>query len=266
MPAALKYPILGGALAVAAIIYVCQPKVTDVTVPAPMQQFYLANGWIPLPMPDSRMAPGVIVEVVPGQGISFISNLKTCGVPDDVLKPVPGTFPKLTFSTKAKYDAKAVLGVEGVQIGPEFSKVKNVGLEQDNGGSDAIDSLGLQIWYSKPENASKFPQTCTDFLNAPNHYIIRESYRISKGKYTLYGENNAKINLKGLSLGPIKISPDVSASVTADGALEFESLEYTAIRRLRKVAGNFQTLGKPGQPEAADDDEVKSMLGFSASK
>jgi hypothetical protein len=237
----------------------CNKGVEDTINPSGIQKFYLDHDWVPLDIPDSKYAPGSILQITKTTGIVYVSSVKTCGVPDDALGVVPGASPKLTFSRDADYGAKAVLGVKGISIGPEWDKVKKTTLEHDDHGADAIDILKLQIWLTDPSNQSKIPKACTDFLNAPDSYIVRESYRVSKGKYTLHGENGAQLKVTGLQLGPVKIDPDAHAKVTQDGSLEFTDPVYTAIKRLRDTNGMLQPLA-PGAQATDADPKVKAML------
>jgi hypothetical protein len=237
----------------------CNKGVETIINPPGIQKFYLDNHWIPLDIPDSKYAPGSIVQITKATGITYVSNVKTCGVPDDALSVVTGSSPKLTFSRDADYGAKAVLSIKGVSIGPEWDKVKNTSLEHDEHGADAIDILKLQIWLTDPSNQAKIPKACTDFLNAPDSYIVRESYRVSKGKYTLHGENGAQLKVTGLQLGPVKIDPDAHAKVTEDGSLEFTEAVYTAIKRLRDTNGLLQPLA-PGAKSEDADQKVTAML------
>lgn len=237
----------------------CNKGIETTISPSGIQKFYLDHDWVPLDIPDSKYAPGSIVQITKATGIVYVSNVKTCGVPDEALSVVTGTSPKLTYSRDADYGAKAVLSIKGVSIGPEWAKVKNTSLEHDDHGADAIDILKLQIWLTDPNNQSKIPKACTDFLNAPDSYIVRESYRVSKGKYTLHGENGAQLKITALQLGPVKIDPDAHAKVTEDGSLEFTEAVYTAIKRLRDTNGLLQPLA-PGAKSEDADQKVKAML------
>jgi len=237
----------------------CNKGVENTISPSGIQKFYLDHGWIPLDIPDSKYAPGTIVQITKSAGIVYVSDIRTCGVPDEAIKSVSGKSPKLTFDRNADYGAKALLGIKGVQIGPQWDKVKKTTLEHDDHGSDAIDILKLQIWLTDPKNQPAIPKACTDFLNAPDSYIVRESYRVAKGKYTLHGENGAQLKITALQLGPVKIDPDAHAKVTEDGSLEFTDPVYAAIKRLRDTNGILQPLA-PGAAVSDSDEKVKALL------
>lgn len=97
------------------------------------------------------------------------------------------------------------------------------------------------------------PQECKDFLNAPNHYIAGESYRVSKGKYTLHAENGATVKLTNISAGPIQLSGNLNGTVVSDGTVTFDQTAYTAVRRVALTKGNLVTLGEATQSSSDQD-------------
>lgn len=220
----------------------CNGNAGDVVSKSSMQQYYLKNDWVPMPLPESRFVPGTIFTYDKKTGLRYISSLKTCGVPDSVTAPVPGNSPKLTFDTNADYGANAVLQISKVSIGPDWSKVKKTTLEYDDHGPTSMDLIKLNIWLTSPD-AAQFSPVCRTALAQPNTFVAQEAYRVTKGKFTLYDQNGAKIALKGLQAGPVNIGADAHASVTQDGSLEFNEPMYTAVRRLVYINGGFQSLG-----------------------
>lgn len=262
MPLSLSFTPLC-VLTFALLLKSCESGIDKTVKPSSIQDFYLGHNWIPLDIPDSKFAPGTIIHVT-AKSVEYVSSVKTCGVPDEVVAVVPGSSPKLTFTATSTYGASAVLKIAGVQAGPDWKKVKTTTLEQDDHGSDAIDLLRFQIWLTDPANRAKIPAACTDFLNKPDNYIVHESYRVSKGKYTLHGENGIDVKVTGLQLGPVTISPDGNAKVTDDGGVEFTQVEYTAIKRLSETNGLLNVLG-PGDGPADADQKVRRLL-FPTSK
>src|SRR5258708_3876758 len=87
--------------------------------------------WVVLPFPDSRITPGSIVSIKKGQ-VGWESNLSSCGAPASVLKPVSGSSSKLNFKGDSEYGASAALGIKGVEVGPEFGRVKKTTLKIDD--------------------------------------------------------------------------------------------------------------------------------------
>jgi hypothetical protein len=240
----------------------CNGNAGDISKKSSMQQFYLDNGWIPLPLPDSQYAPGTIFTYEKKTGLRYISSLKTCGIPDEVTAPVVGNSGKLSFNVSGDYGADLAVKVSGVSAGPDWSKIKKTTLTMDDHGPSSMDLYKLQIWLTAPENADKFSPVCKTELLKPNTYVAQESYRVSKGKLTLSDENGAKIAVKGLQAGPVNIGADAHAKATEDGSLEFDQTLYTAVRRLVYVTnGGFQALGNATQPAAktADAEIIKDL-------
>lgn len=240
----------------------CNGNAGDITKTSSMQKFYLDNGWIPLPMPDSRYVPGTIFTYDKKTGLRYVSSLATCGVPQDVTAAVVGDSGKLTFNVSGDYGADLALKISGVSVGPEWSKVKKTTLEMDDHGPASMDLIKLNTWLTASENADKFSPVCKTELLKPNTYVAQESYRVSKGKMTLSDQNGAKIAVKGLQAGPVNIGADAHAKSAEDGSLEFNETLYTAVHRLIYVSDQgFQALGKATQANAttADSQIISDM-------
>lgn len=237
------------------------PNTGDVSKSQPIYKFYIQNHWIPLAEPDSKMAPGAVVTYTVKNGIQWQGTIVgRCGIPDDLLKAVPSDAGKLTFNTSSDYGASAVLNIKGVTVGPQWKKVKSTTLELDKHGPSSLDMVGIRLWMSNPDNASKIPQGCKDLLNAPNTYLIQEAYAVSQGKYTLKDSTDAELSLKGLQAGPLSLSADAHAKPSDDGSLEFTELLYTAVKNVQFANGGWQSLGSSGQPSA--DDTILKQLPY----
>jgi len=219
---------------------------------ADLQKLY-GSRWVVLPFPDSRMTPGSVISVKKNQ-VAWESDLRSCGAPESVMKTNVSDSGKLEMKGEAEYGANAAISIKGIEAGPDFKKVKKTQLRQDSHGPEGLDRIALGEWFNNP--ATKLSKTCTDFLNEKDVFIVQESYKVSKGAYTLFDEGNKKLELKGLNLGILKISGGASAKTTADGSLEFDMPVYTAIRRVKRFSdGSLKTLGTP----AGERDEVGTV-------
>jgi hypothetical protein len=219
--------------------------------------------WIVLPLPDSRIAPGSIVSIKKGQ-VAWESTLGQCGAPADVLTVERGAGGAVEFKGDAEYGADAVLKVQGVEIGPEFSRVKKTTLKVDDHGPEALDRIKIGSWFNDP--GTHLSTTCQRFLTEKDVFIVQEAYRVGKGRFALLDKNNKKIALSGLKLGPVSIGANAKANTTDDGSLEFASPVYTAVRRLKLMKdGQLKTLGQPGQ-ESTDDSVARAIFEGRASK
>jgi hypothetical protein len=210
-----------------------------------------ADTWVVLPRPDSKMKPGSAIRVTEEGGkarVAWLGDFRTCGLTDADLGFTRGKFPPMAQTTSVNLGADAVLAVQGVQIGPQFDKVKSTKLTITESGGDAIDLFALRIWLATPGNRNRLGAVCESFFQQPNVYLVTESYRVSKGKYELLDKNGAKLSLKvPANLLPVQLS--ASAGVTADGSMEFNDNFYIAVRRAREITpGSFQTLGQADVP------------------
>lgn len=237
----------------------CAPKITDVMQPSQLRDVYKKAGWTPLDYPDSKFEPGSVVVAGGNEGIRWIGHARSCGIPEDILRPTPGNIGNLNFTGNARYGAKAVLKIKGIEAGPEFNGVKSADLTQEDQSADAIDLLKLGIWLTNPDNQRKIPEFCTQMLSEPNAYLVQESFRVGKGKYTLIGSNDAKIAIKGIQAGPLTIDPSANAEIDGNGNLTLSKPVYTAIRRVKRVSPDkFIVLGRPGTQEKYDDEALQA--------
>ena len=128
----------------------------------------------------------------------------------------------------------------------------------DEHGPQGLDRILLGEWFN--DQNTKLSKACTDLLNDKDVYIAQESYQVTKGKYTLFGDTNFKVKLSNLNFGFFKIGGAAKAKNTSDGSVEFDAPVFTAIRRLKRTAdGELRTLGTPAG-EKIDDDEVRKKL------
>lgn len=213
--------------------------------------------WIPLPLPDSRIGPGAIITIKKGQ-VGWESNLSSCGAPAAVLAATTSAGSILTFKANAEYGADAALSIGEVTVGPEFKKVKKVTLKADNHKPYGLDRIKLGTWFNDPK--TELSGECKKFLARNDVFIVQEAYEIAKGSFTFFGDNNSKISLSGISVGPVKIGANAKAQANKQGDLEFSEPVYTAIRRLKYLkSGELKTLSAPG-PEKTDDAAALALL------
>jgi hypothetical protein len=224
---------------------------------ANLQKIY-GSRWIPLPLPDSRIAPGTIVSIKKGQ-VAWESSLATCGAPNEVMDVTASSPGTIDTTTEGEYGADAALKIAGVSVGPEFKKVKKTTLKLEGHTAEGIDRLRLDLWVNKP--GMGLPPACAKFLKQKDIYIVQEAFKVTKAALTLYDDKNAKISAGGINLGVVKIDANSKARVTSTGTIEFEAPVYTAIRRLQMLKnGDFKTLGDEGGPERTEDKEARVLL------
>ena len=237
----------------------CGNDIGGVAQPKSMKTFYLENGYIPLPIGDSRLGPGAIIEAKPEKGIRVLSHLEKCGVASNVLELNRGTSPGIEYNNEDTFDANAVLKIKGVEAGPKFNIVKSTKLSHEEHGGVNFDYIGFKIWLT--ENAGQFSKICEQELEKEHRFIVQEAFMVSKGKYTLLDNTNAAIKIEGLEFGPVRIEPGVDLDLGQNGELTFSSPIYTAIKNIQSVDGMFQTMGNGlGSKDESRDDYIREVI------
>lgn len=218
------------------------------------KEFYEPNNWITLPIPDSKVAPGALVEI-DAKGLRYISHLTSCGVPPEVVAVKTGNSPALSFTKNGEYGLNVLAKLTGVEIGPNFDRTHKVILEHKKHGGDAIDLIIVSEWLTKPGN--RVNDACNTFFDSPKGYLVQEAYRVSEGSYQIVSSAGVEVKTGDLPAGAITLKADAKAKWGQDGKLVFTEPVYTAIRRVRRVNGVLQTLNSVG---GNSDDDVKNFL------
>jgi hypothetical protein len=243
-----------------ALSFACETDVSDVYTPQEWRQIFQDQGWTALPFPDSKYEPGAIIKVTEEGGIRYIDHLRSCGYPDDVLEPEIGKIPGITFSKARELDADAVLNIQGITAGPEFSKLSKTRLSVSEHSADALRLIKLQIWEETPGNLDGAARTCKEALQRPDYYLITESFKVSKGGYTLLDKTGAKLKVSLPELGRIlKFEPNVKYEVTSEGELMIEEPVYYAVHRAVSTAHGFDVLGTGAEAPSTADAQIDAL-------
>jgi len=229
-----------------------------------------AGGWVPLPFPDSKYRPGAIIKVTEDKGIQeirWIGHLESCRYPEEVLKPEKSYIPGITFTKGKDFGANAMINFKGISAGPAFDRVSKVCLEVQDHGADAFRLINLKVWWENPDNRKNVSSVCMDELKKPDHYLITEAFRVSKGTYTLYDKTGAKIKLTAPKLGELlQFQPDVKYEVTSEGKLVIDQPAYFAVRMAVKVGGDFEVLGEQTKEPQTADAKIEKLFFQSEGK
>ena len=212
-----------------------------------------AGGWKPLPLPDSKYAPGAIIKVS-DDGIRWIDHLRSCGYPEDVLEPEKSYIPSVEFTKTRELGASALINFKGITAGPSFENISKVGMAITDHGADALRLIKLKVWMEVPANRESVAQACLDELMKPDRYLVTEAFRVTKGKYTLYDKTGTALKLETPVLSQLlQFAPDVKYEVTSDGSLVIDEPAYFAVRMAVRVGEDWEILGAAsGEPESAD--------------
>ena len=235
----------------------CTPGATELYTPKELSKLlHDAGGWALLPFPDSKYEPGSIVRITPENGIRWIGSAQSCGISPEVLRPVPGDVPPLNLSKKTTFSGSLAVKYQGIEVGPEYAKVKNVVLKINKMTSSGIDLIKLSNWLNDPANHATFSATCTEYLTPADQYFQNEGLSISDGSFTLYDKDDKKLSLTAANLGQyFGGSLKASLSVETDGSVTFDKPYFLAIRTAHRKGNVFETLGPSREttPPSAGD-------------
>lgn len=227
------------------------PTVEDLWLPEDLTKAFQDRKWVLLFPPDSKFAPGSIITASEQTGPLWIGDVRSCNIE---VKVVQGSSPPLNLKRTDGFNVKLLLGLPGVTgLGAEADRVKTVDLKIQESGGDAIDLVKFQVDLSSPANAGRIPQVCKDLFAAPDHYLVREAYRISKATFSLKGEGGAKIKVdEALIAKTMKLGGEAGFKITGEGDIAITKPLYLAVREAQSVNGIWRALGTAAAaPQAA---------------
>jgi len=223
------------------------PPLTLTPLDSPLK----AAGFILLPMTDSKMTPGSVIEVkrdsTGATSVRWLADIRKCGLKNSDLGFTQGTSGAISSDTNYSADVGATLAILSIkaQIQPQLQAAKTVTVKVDKDGADAIDLIATSAWFSDPGHIAAMPAICKTFLSQPDTYLVNEAFRISSGSYTFKDSAGAKINLSALSGQNISANAGVSAA--ADGSITIASDVYLAVKDVKQLSlGAFTTMGQTG--------------------
>ena len=223
----------------------------------------LPTGFIILPIADSAMRPGSIIEVKPIPGapaqVRWLADIRSCGLKDDDLGFLQGNTGQLSSSKQFSLDANVAVQILAIksEFKPQLQAAKSAVLKTDNTGLDRIDLIKTSSWFSLPGNISAMPPVCKTYLMQPNTYLVNEAFRVSSGSYTFTNSAGAGINLTALQ--GQNFSAAANVKITSDGSITVTSPEYIAVRDVKQVSlGTFQTMGTAGTANIPSADATLS--------
>jgi hypothetical protein len=225
--------------------------VGDVYSPKEWRKLFAeAGGWTPLPFPDSKYRTGSIIKVN-DNGIRWFGDLESCKFPLDEFEK-KSFIPSITFTKNWELGAGTIINFKGITAGPKFSRVSKIHMQVKDHGADAFDLMKFKSWMKHNGNLNTVSGVCMDELSKPDRYLVVEAFRVSKGEYTLFDQNNMEIKIEtGMLKDLLQLQSDVKYQVTNNGRLLIENPVYFAVRGAYRVGPDFDTRGE-GELEKAD--------------
>lgn len=223
------------------------PKV-QVTVPGLAAA--LGGGWVEVPLPDSRLMPGAIIEVTPVGSdqvdLRWLGSLQgSCGVPEDGVLITSGEVPQLEAGSMFSLsgDIGATLKSWGVTAQASYDAKATLTIDSDSVSS--LDLVRFRAWHALPANAQILSQKCGSTLALKNAYVVQEAFVVSSGKYSFSNDKGIEIGLSAAAQSPVKAN--VGASGENGGKLQITKPIVFALRRVQRTAdGAWLTLGSRG--------------------
>lgn len=212
-----------------------------------------AGGYVALPIPDSKYEPGAIVQWDPEEGLRYVSHLRECRYPTDILEPVVGTLPALMADRTLGFGVEMLATLPGVGLGPDARRVHRVGFAIDAATAEAFDPIRLGIWEDDGANYDRVPEVCRGWLSQKGIYVVAEAVRVHEGTYSLYDSARAQIRLDARNLRNfLDLEASADIRIDGEGRMVVTQPVTIAIRRAFHAGPGFDVLG--GDHDADDDD------------
>ncbi len=230
--------------------------------PGPMQSLYpslretLGPAWMLVPLPNTALAPGTVVQVTAADGkpltqasridIQRLGSLQQdCKVPAAVLQVTDSAVPSINQGSTYALDAS---------IGANIAKIASIDLSANTGSTvdftikaatdSTLDFIALTNWANDPANAVLINQACRSTFSLPNIYVVQEAFVVSDATYTFKDSNGAKIAVTPPPNVPVHGS--IGGSSDNNGGLTVTQPTVFALKVLQPVPqGGFHIAAIP---------------------
>lgn len=222
--------------------------------------FQAADGWIALPLADSKYDAGAIVRV-DSSGIRRISHMSVCGYPTDVLRPDTGVLPQLTTDRQLQLGVELVGTIDGIRLGPESRRARAVGVRVDSITTENIDPIRIAIWEDEGQNYDSVSTVCRERFEEPDIYVVGEAARVNRGTYTFYDSAWSRIQASAGNLSQlIDASAGARAEATNEGSVVIVNPVTIAMRRAYWAGDGFRVLGPDDGTATPTADSLLAVL------
>jgi hypothetical protein len=207
--------------------------------PPSLVTFLKQHNWLALPIPETKMRPGAVIQVTEVEGatpdIRWVGDLSECGIKESELNYHRGKYPLVSSGDNFSMAASGIVRLLPIFGGSVESGVVDRGvLNIEDAGGDAIDLLALSKWLEKPGNLQKLPASCMAILGQQHVYIVSEAFRVSKGSYELIDKKGATLKVSAQPPGH-STAAEAGAEVTSLGTLKVTEDMYFGVRKVKEI-------------------------------
>ena len=226
----------------------------------------LGPSWTMVPLPNTSLVPGAVVQVVQAAGtqakagqidLRLLGRLSDCAVPAAALVVQNAAVPSVTSGSTYGIDASLGAKLAGVsaQLGGNVSSTANftIGSSTDI----TLNYIAFQRWATNLANAAALAHACGQILAQAGVFVVQEAFVISSGSYTFQTKSGASI---GVTPPPnVPVQATVGATAGSNGALSITQPTVFALKVLQPLPqGGFQVASGLGEDVLSPHDLFKS--------
>jgi hypothetical protein len=218
----------------------------------------LDAGWVEVPLPDSRLVPGALIQIFPVDAstvdLRWIGSLEgTCKIAASVLNTTIGDTPKGTKASREFYlDGSVGATLRNWNVTTDAQYASQAILSIKSGSTRSLDVTAFRTWYAVPANRDAVDAACGSALSNKTTYVIQEVYIVSDGTYSFSDDLNPSVAVKPRTSSTVQVEAFADARGRQSGELTIAKPIVFALRRVQRTAdGGWASLG--GGTTAGDD-------------
>lgn len=244
----------------------CGLDVEDVASPQPLLKFCKKAGFVPLIIPDTDYKAGSVISLKDDE-VSYVGHMKTCGYPNDVLKPLEGSSGQISLINDSKFTlgvgvdvgVNALVNIDGIEAGAEYGRVKKTKLESEDYGVDKLEFLSIKKWERKNYTQSVDP-VCKAVFQKPNVYVISEAFRVREAAYSIFDENGAKLNVDvGNVQKFLDIKSRANVKIGGNGKILIKKPTTLCVRNVIWYGNSVEGVGLGAEESILADGEIERL-------
>ncbi len=224
---------------------------------APYLQEVLGPSWTMVPLPNTALKPGAIVQVVkavaPQAGgaidLRLLGTLADCAVPPAAALVSQAGVPGMAAGATVAVDASLGARLAGVSAEIAANAGAKTALTITEAMDSTLDYIVFQRWAADPAHAAALRQACGPILAQPGIYVVQEAFVVSAGSFTFTNSAGGKIAVVPPPGVPVQAGVDVQTGQS--GALTITQPIVFALKVLAPLPqGGFEVAALSAAPHA----------------